>query len=174
MIANNENKFRDSHMSKDAPIRPIGPANGLLNKPELLCDVGYKRLTAEEKAKICNGAGAAGRWISSFIPNTMYGLDCVEAFNIHDYDYWAGITRDDKDRADRRMLDNLLILINAKGGVLQWLRRRRAMKYYEAVHQFGDDAFFNKGNNGDGRRLQTAAAKTGNRTATAPGKNRNA
>jgi hypothetical protein len=135
-------------------------------KPELLADVDYKRLTAAEKARICNGAGAAGRWISCLIPNTMYGLDCVEAFNIHDYDYYVGITRDDKDRADRRMLDNLLILINNAGGLLQWLRRGRALKYYEAVHQFGDDAFFSKGGT-HGRSLQPETAKIGNRTEKA-------
>ncbi len=109
----------------------------------------YKQLTDDEKAQICNGAGAAGQWISSFIPNTMYGLDCTEAFNIHDYDYYAGITQDDKNQADARLFDNLILLINNAGGILQWLRRRRAMKYYEAVHHAGDDAFF-KGDKDNG------------------------
>jgi hypothetical protein len=142
-------------------------------EPQLDAWPGYWRLTAEEKSTICNGAGAADRWISSFIPNTMYGLDCVEVFNIHDYDYHVGITRDDKDAADLRMLENLLIMINHKGGLLAWLRRRRAMKYYEAVVTFGDDAFFSKG--GDhGRDLQLEAAKIGTRAAATQGRDRHA
>lgn len=110
--------------------------------PLLKSTCGYKYLPPDIKAEICNGAGAAGRWISSLIPNTMYGLDCVEAFDIHDYDYHVGISWDDKDRADRRLFENLLILINHAGGWLQWLRRRRALKYFEAVHHHGAEAFF--------------------------------
>ena len=105
---------------------------------------GYRNLTPELKASICNGAGAEGKWISGFIPNTMYGLDVEEAFNVHDYDYFMGGKREQKNVADRRMLENLLIIINNKGGWLQGLRRRRAMKYYEAVHHFGDEAFWPK------------------------------
>lgn len=111
-------------------------------EPQLDSTWSYKQLTPEQKKEICNGAGAAGQWISCFIPNTMYGLNCVEAFNIHDYDYHVGVTREDKKIADRRLLENLMIIINHKGGWLQFLRRRRAMKYYEAVHHKGDEAFF--------------------------------
>lgn len=111
-------------------------------RPRLISSWAYKNITPEEKAKICNGAGAAGQWISSIIPNTMYGLDCTEAFNIHDYDYQVGASREDKDRADKNLLDNLLTIINHRGGWLKPLRHRRALKYYEAVNQFGDAAFF--------------------------------
>jgi hypothetical protein len=111
--------------------------------PSLISSWGYKNITPAEKALICNGAGAAGQWISSIIPNTMYGLDCTEAFNIHDYDYDVGVSRADKDRADRNLLNNLLTLINHKGGLLMLPRQWRAMKYYEAVQLLGDEAFFN-------------------------------
>jgi len=110
--------------------------------PVLISSYGYKNLLPEEKALICNGAGAAGKWISSIIPNTMYGLDCTEAFNIHDYDYDVGVSRVDKDRADSNLLNNLLTLINHKGGWLMLPRQWRAMKYYEAVQLLGDEAFF--------------------------------
>jgi len=110
--------------------------------PALISSWGYKQLSPDDKARICNGAGAAGKWISSFIPNTMYGLDCTEAFNIHDYDYEVGASRADKERADRNMLINLLTLINYRGGWLMLLRQWRALKYYEAVQLFGDEAFF--------------------------------
>ena len=48
---------------------------------------GYYGLSVEDKQSICNGAGAAGDWRSKFIPNTLYGLDCTEVFNIHDFRY---------------------------------------------------------------------------------------
>lgn len=112
-------------------------------RPRLISSWGYKNITPAEKAQICNGAGSAGRWISALIPNTMYGLDCIEAFDIHDYDYTVGVSRGDKCRADRNLLINLLALIDHSGGWLQPLRHRRALKYYEAVSLFGDDAFFN-------------------------------
>lgn len=72
----------------------------------------------------------------------MYGLDCAEAFNIHDYDYEVGVSRADKDRADRNLLCNLMTLIDQCGGWLRFLRNRRALKYYEAVNCLGDAAFF--------------------------------
>ena len=113
-----------------------------LDKNGLLSCYAYQHLSDDDKARICNGAGAAGQAISHFIPNSLYFLDCTEVFNIHDFDYYRGKTQKDKDEADRRMLDNLLILINRAGGPLKWLRRRRALKYYEAVHELGDEAFF--------------------------------
>lgn len=111
-------------------------------QPILVSSLGYKNITPDEKAKICNGAGAAGKWISSIIPNTMYGLDCTEAFNIHDYDYEVGVHLDDKIRADRNLLNNLLTLIDHQRGLLMLPRQWRAMKYYEAVQLLGDEAFF--------------------------------
>lgn len=103
---------------------------------------GYYELNEDVKSRICNGAGAAGDWKSYLIPNTMYGLDCIEAFNIHDYAYYIGITPEDKKQADIAMLLNILEIINEKGGMLAFLRRYRAIKYYDAVHNFGDDAFY--------------------------------
>lgn len=115
--------------------------------PELDSSPEYKTLPPSKKKLIVNGAGAAGEWISCFIPNTMYGLDVEECFNIHDYDYHVGRSWAEKYLADSRMLRNLLKVINWKGGLLAFLRRRRALKYYEAVHLGGDEAFW-KGKNG--------------------------
>jgi len=54
----------------------------------------------------------------------------------------VGSSDEDKKIADLRLLCNLMVLINKKGGFLKWFRRRRALKYYEAVREFGDDAFW--------------------------------
>jgi len=118
------------------------PSNTKQGHPRLISSWGYKNITPEEKARVCNGAGAAGQWISSIIPNTMYGLDCTAAFDIHDYDYDVGSSRADKERADRNLLMNLLTLIEHRGGWLRIPRNALAMRYYEAVNEFGDEAFF--------------------------------
>ena len=110
----------------------------------LAVEKGYYDLTERFKSEICNGAGAAGDWRSFLIPNTMYGLSCLEAFNIHDYAYYVGVTREDKYKADIALLSNLLCIINIHGGFLRLLRRHRALVYYDAVVEFGDDAFFTK------------------------------
>lgn len=105
------------------------------------CDYRYLKLTPEQKNKIVNGAGPSGAWYNFLIPNTLYGLSLTEVFNIHDFDYYSGVTLMDKERADTRLLDNMFSVINHTGGVLSGLRRRRALKYYEAVVIGGEKAF---------------------------------
>jgi len=111
-------------------------------KVELKAHPAYYNLSAAEKAEICNGMGAKDSFLAKLIPNTMYGLDVSEAGNRHDLRYHIGQTEEDKRIADREFLENLLIIINNKGGWLAWLRRRRALKYYEAVYYRGHDAFW--------------------------------
>ena len=117
-------------------------ACGVMSK--LIVNFGYYALQPEQKAEICNGAGAKNDWKSAFISNNIYGLDCTEVFNIHDYAYHYGITAGDKRKADTEMLINLMTLINEYGGWLMSLRRYRAMTYYNAVVECGNDAFFTK------------------------------
>jgi len=102
----------------------------------------YYSLSDADKAIICNGMGAKDSLLSSFIPNTMYGLKVEECGNIHDYQYGVGSTIEDKKEADRTFLNNMLRVINDKGGWLASPRRRRALKYYEAVVYFGGPAFW--------------------------------
>tara|TARA_R110000851_G_scaffold187318_1_gene337120 strand:- start:25990 stop:26349 length:360 start_codon:yes stop_codon:yes gene_type:complete len=104
----------------------------------------YYTLSAQDKAQICNGMGAKDSLISSFIPNTFYGLDMTECGNIHDYMYHIGKTEDDKNDADRTFLSNMIKTINAKSrnGFMRWIRRSRAMKYYTAVAEAGNTAYW--------------------------------
>jgi len=103
----------------------------------------FRDATDAERAVICNGAGAAN---GLKFPNTFYGLNVRIAFDVHDWDYCFGKTLADKDRADKYMLLNMMTIIEAQKGivhaVLKPLRRRRALKYYEMVVTFGNDAFF--------------------------------
>jgi hypothetical protein len=74
----------------------------------------------------------------------MYGLSITEAANIHDYMYYVGMTLEDKREADRVFLNNMIRIIeaNSKFWVLEFLRKRRAKKYYLAVDWFGGPAFW--------------------------------
>ena len=101
----------------------------------------YKALRPEEKALICNGCGAANAKFD-FVPDRIYGLPIGPACEVHDFDYHVGTKEADRLTADLRLLANVLRLINAKGGWLRWLRRRRAYKYYEAVREGGGRAFW--------------------------------
>lgn len=115
-------------------------------KLELWYPDGFHDMSAETKAEVCNGAGAKD---GIKVPSTMYGLNCLEAFDIHDYDYWVGETLEDKRWADLRMLVNTMILIVNKRGILMYARGMRAMSYFMAVAIAGKKAFF-AGKNSNG------------------------
>lgn len=107
-----------------------------LYAPEL-----YWSLAPETKKEICNGCGSAHAKFD-FVPMYIYFLCITDACNIHDYMYHVGETLADKEEADRVFLNNMLRLIEAGTGWLKIFRRRRALKYYEAVTAFGGPAFW--------------------------------
>lgn len=113
----------------------------------LTAPLGFWVSSLEERSSICNGAGAAG---GVSFPNTFYGLSVKVVFDIHDWDYHAHGDKSPARRhsVDMRMLANSLRVIEGMttsvplvGHLLRALRRRRALKYYEAVRAFGDAAF---------------------------------
>ena len=103
----------------------------------------YIQASPEVRRAVANGCGPSG-WKGYLVPETIYLLPVGETCDIHDWMYAEGETIADKDVADRTFLNNLLRLIEAAGGPrpLQWLRRRRALKYYRAVCLFGGPAFW--------------------------------
>lgn len=108
----------------------------------LFAPPGYWCLTPAGKEAFCNGCGARGT--VDLVPDTIWWLDISECCNIHDYMYsTAEATLAAKDEADRVFLNNMLRLINAKGGYLRSSRRRAAYGYYEAVQHFAGPAFWN-------------------------------
>lgn len=110
---------------------------------KIVAEQGFWKLTPAEKAATTNGAGAEG---GIKVPDTMYGLDLNEVFRVHDWEYGIGKTKEEKDQADRTMLNNLIRVINTAPGwlnkLLAPLRRRRAITYYEAVYYLGGPAFW--------------------------------
>lgn len=118
----------------------------IVEGPELYAPEQYWQLARARRAEICNGCGSAQAKFD-FVPDTIYGLNINPACNIHDYMYFMGATVDDKAEADRVFLNNILRLINHRGGWLRYLRRRRALKYYTAVVEMGGPAYWD-GKNG--------------------------
>lgn len=112
---------------------------------QLYKPISYVDASDREKRFICNGCGSAQAKFD-FIPDSIYGLKIKDACNIHDWMYYKGMTIQDKEEADRVFLNNLLRLIEARRGafnsILKPLRRRRALKYFEAVNAFGGPAFW--------------------------------
>jgi len=101
----------------------------------------YLDATDAKRDEICNGCGAANAKFD-FVPDTIYGLNINAACNPHDWAYYKGDTWSDKFIADLCFLNNILILVTRKAGWLRWPRYKRALKYWIAVHEKGDAAFW--------------------------------
>lgn len=78
------------------------------------------------------------------VPDHLLGLSIKIACSIHDHMYFWGVTKDDKEMADRVFLQNMNRLIKAKGGLLKPARYLLAITYYNAVSHFGTTSFWNK------------------------------
>ena len=120
----------------------INRAKTLVSKGLLTAPDGFLDTPTDELLEICNGCGAAESTFD-FIPDSMWGLCICVICDIHDFGYFTGKTIKDKDREDDRMLMNLINYIEKYSGnwISRMFRRRRALKYYEAVVAFGKEAF---------------------------------
>lgn len=95
------------------------------------------KLKPKEKREL-NGCGTKE---SEAIPDTMWGLCVTPICDIHDY----GCIKTTKEgNLEKRRLHDLLFFINLISYInhnsnfaMRSLRRRRALKYYEAVYEIG-------------------------------------
>lgn len=100
----------------------------------------YRRASAIERRRYCNGCGgAATGWltwlINWFIPQSIWGICVRPACDIHDWSYAHGLG---KFRSDLMFLCNLLILCWYGGS--HWLyplRALRCLTFYLNVVMFG-------------------------------------
>jgi len=107
---------------------------------KLYAPLEYWKLTPGQKKDICNGCGAKD---GISVPNTIYFLCVREACQIHDYMYHVGVTKADKLFADAMFRQNLTILISKNSNwFTSILRQGRASKYYIAVSQWGESAYW--------------------------------
>lgn len=102
--------------------------------------VSFIEATEEERSRVCNGMGAKG--LGWMVPDTMYGLNVTAAGDIHDWTYeYPGLKS--RESLDLLFYHNMLDIIKQHDGWrwVQWMRRRRALKYYKAVQVFGAKHF---------------------------------
>jgi len=95
-------------------------------------------------------AGAQGKFISKFIPSSVWGIELNCSFYQHDAQYEIGSTDKDRWRADMDMLGTGLYIIENHPNRLylygfntirRHLARIRLIKYFEAVRHFGKPSF---------------------------------
>ncbi len=115
----------------------------------------YWRLPDSERTRF-NGCGPGGV-LSPLVPETLYGLRVTAACNIHDYMYLVGEKEEERETADRVLLNNLVRIVRTRTGnwLLLRLRLRRAWVYYWAVRRFGGP-FFWSGKNLPGEEMEVA------------------
>lgn len=119
--------------------------------PILYSEYGYNEATWEQKAAVVNGCGPAGKF--DFVPDNILGCSIKAACFIHDWMYEHGEMEEDRLRADRVFLNNMIRIIKHYGMVnrsWKWitnLRLKLAWKYYQAVARFGGPAFWAGNNN---------------------------
>jgi len=120
-------------------------------KPELEAPESYWQATPQERAKICNGVGAAflPKWLIDALnsPAFCWGISLRPAADIHDWEYYHGKIQEDKIQADKRFGRNMLKLIRFYSCLwpmnpLYYLRRWRTWQCYLAVRWGGDKAFW--------------------------------
>ncbi len=113
--------------------------------PYLSAPDSYRRALPEVVATIVNGCGPGG-WKVDLVPDNLLGLDISEPCDIHNWRYEEGETEEDKRVGDLELRGNLIATINHEHDwddmVLRPHRYLLAYEYYEAVHLFGDSAFW--------------------------------
>lgn len=99
--------------------------------------IAYENLTAKEKKEICNGCGGKGGFVKP--PHkAFYKASC----NHHDYAYFVGCTKEDKNKADK-MFYELMIKDCSSLPWYSYIRYRPwCWLYYNAVKMIGSKFFY--------------------------------
>ena len=91
---------------------------------------------------ITGGCGPGG-FGDKFVPDKIYGLSVTAACKVHDWTFGVWNDEESFNVANELFKENMYIIIKEHGGYkwLQWLRRRRAYKYYLAVAKLGMSSY---------------------------------
>jgi len=114
----------------------------------------FKEMFPEVFASFGCGPGGFG---DRLVPDTIWFLSVKPACQNHDWGYRfsPGNSEEDRFRHDRIFLNNMLRIVNAKGGWLTKLRRRRAKIYYDLVRWKGANAYWEERNKPEELRIVT-------------------
>jgi hypothetical protein len=107
---------------------------------KMLGPTSFFQATEEERKEHAGGCGPGG-WGDLLVPDTVIGTDIQPACEIHDWMYYWGTTREDKNTSDLCLLWNGTSIIIEKHSILDLLRCRRMMTYFQAVSELGEKAF---------------------------------
>tara|TARA_R110000851_G_scaffold82324_3_gene180485 strand:- start:90 stop:488 length:399 start_codon:yes stop_codon:yes gene_type:complete len=93
--------------------------------------------------EVCNGCGAADSWFD-FVPDRIIGSYIGHVCYIHDWQYYEGKTKEEKEEADETFKDNLLAVIKLKSTsvVIIAIKYAAAYTYYFGVKRFGSKAYW--------------------------------
>ena len=118
-----------------------------MSKAALYAPESFHAATRDQRNEVCNGCGSQSA-LFDYVPDTIWGLDISQACNVHDWMWHTGLDERDRTAADLAFLNNMLRLIDAAEGVwfMKWLRRKRALKYYNAVRDFGGAKYWENKN----------------------------
>lgn len=96
-----------------------------------------------EPLKDCCGAGDGIQ--ERLVPETIYGLRITRACSIHDFSFEVAESDEDFILANIAFLYNIMAIIDARSAnaAMRWVRRYRAMTYYNSVQELGKTAFEN-------------------------------
>ena len=100
---------------------------------------GYEDIEAIDSFRlIVNGCGPGGVG-DRLVPDTVWGLNIKPACMIHDWCFTVFNCEKGFDLSNQLFLDNMLRINKAhtEYSWLRWLRSRRILKYYAAVHALG-------------------------------------
>ena len=97
--------------------------------------------TLDELDKVCNGCGP--KKFGWLIPDVILGIDIGVACDAHDWDYNEGGDESDRLVADRRILKNMLAVIDAYhlSKSVRIRCKMMAYQYFAGVRFFGWTCF---------------------------------
>ncbi len=107
----------------------------------------YWKYSKEALEELVNGCGPRG-WKGRYIPDSLIGVSIKEACNIHDFMYAFGEKEEDREQADRVLLNNMMRTVEACSGnwFSRWIRRKLALHYYGVVRDMGGTYFWHDKN----------------------------
>jgi len=94
----------------------------------------YHEADPAEVDEVVNGCGPES--VSFLVPDSILGVDISGACRVHDWEYHEG--RRPRKEIDTRFLRNMLILIDARGGIMRHIRRIIARWYWRSVKNAGE------------------------------------
>ncbi len=92
-----------------------------------------------------NCCGAGDGWGEKLVPDTIWGLNISCACHIHDFSWEiADATTEDFKQTNTMFINNIRAIIDARSAnsFMRSLRSYRAVTYYLAVEELGDEGFW--------------------------------